>query len=247
VRICLKLKRSEARRHQRERTVAVEEAERTVSPPQWDLALATVHAEVAALPEYYRIPFVLCCLEGRGVGEVAEHLGWKLGTLSGRLTRAKALVLERVQSRGFAPAVAGLTVAVAAAEAPAQLIDAAPSLLQGTIRPAVESLANVGVAASHLRKIAAVGMIALGLGIGWYASATPDPPLNAVQKEPQPAEAPLAEDAWEYLFVRLQPSDNAEAFRRIIEEQSMQDWDYAGTVPGNDRELIFKRPIQLQP
>ena len=79
------------------------EAGRPVPDAAWDAALAAVHEEVARLPDALRVPFVLCCLEGRGVTEAAARLGWKLGTLSGRLTRAKQAVLARLGRSGGSP------------------------------------------------------------------------------------------------------------------------------------------------
>ena len=92
----------QSRRSARERAAAVSERNgHAVADSAWDRALAAVHEEVGRLPESLRVPFVLCCLEGKGATEAAEQLGWKLGTLSGRLTRAKDAVLARLDARGL--------------------------------------------------------------------------------------------------------------------------------------------------
>ena len=82
--VCAKVRRAAQRREAREQRTAAREWHGSVVPDSaWDRALAAVHEEVAKLPETQRVPFVLCCLEGIGVTEAADRLGWKLGTLSG--------------------------------------------------------------------------------------------------------------------------------------------------------------------
>ncbi|HUR53427.1 MAG TPA: sigma-70 family RNA polymerase sigma factor, partial [Gemmataceae bacterium] len=117
VRVCTKVRRGAVRRRQREQKVACPEADRPVPDSTWDGLLAAVHEEVQKLPEAERTAFVLCDLEGVRQPDAAERLGWKLGTLSGRLTRARQRLLERLTSRGLAPALAagGLGVGVATA------------------------------------------------------------------------------------------------------------------------------------
>ena len=60
--------------------------------------------ELSKLPEKYRLPVILCYLEGRTQEDVAMDLGWTKGTVSGRLARAKTLLHRRLIRRGLAPA-----------------------------------------------------------------------------------------------------------------------------------------------
>ena len=56
-----------------------------------DLA-AVLHQEIDRLPERYRVPLVLCDLEGRTHEQAARHLGWPVGTIKSRLGRARDAV-----------------------------------------------------------------------------------------------------------------------------------------------------------
>jgi RNA polymerase sigma factor (sigma-70 family) len=145
VRAATKLKRGEARRRQREERSARPESDRSLPQSTWDALLAAVHEEVQKLPAPLRAAFVLCELEGVRQPEAAARLGWKPGTLTGRLTRARQLLLERLSQRGLAPAIAGgtvgLSITTASASPPQPLIDTALSLpAGGAVSPAVQNL-----------------------------------------------------------------------------------------------------------
>jgi RNA polymerase sigma factor (sigma-70 family) len=91
---------------------------------------------LSRLPDRYRVPLVLCDLEGRSRKEVAVQLGLPEGTLSSRLARARALLGRRLR-RGGAALSAGAVAAVLAAEAGAAL----PAPLAAATAGAVLSLA----------------------------------------------------------------------------------------------------------
>jgi RNA polymerase sigma factor (sigma-70 family) len=67
--------------------------------------------ELLRLPSKYRDPVVLCYLEGHTHEEAARQLRWPLGTVKGRLSRARDLLQSRLVRRGVAPGVGALTLA----------------------------------------------------------------------------------------------------------------------------------------
>jgi RNA polymerase sigma factor (sigma-70 family) len=99
-RIAMKVRRSAARRQHHEarlrhRTSAV------VPSPTWDDVQGVLDEEIQRLPGPYRSAFVQCVLEGKSVPEAAALLGWKAGTVSSRLTRARQRLRQHLSRRGI--------------------------------------------------------------------------------------------------------------------------------------------------
>jgi RNA polymerase sigma factor (sigma-70 family) len=61
--------------------------------------------EISALPQKYRMPLVLCELQGRSRKEVANALNIPEGTLSSRLATARKMLAKRIHRRGWTPAI----------------------------------------------------------------------------------------------------------------------------------------------
>jgi RNA polymerase sigma factor (sigma-70 family) len=85
------------RRHEAQASVC-----QTMPPDdvRWGEVRAVLDAELGALPEKWRLPLVLCYLEGRTQDEAAAQLGWSPRTLRRRLEEARTGLGRRLSRRG---------------------------------------------------------------------------------------------------------------------------------------------------
>ncbi len=128
VKVAAKIKRGAVRRKQREQRTATPETDQPVPDAAWDELFVAVHEEVQQLPTSLRTAFVLCELQGVRQPDAAKQLGWKLGTLSGRLTKARQRLLQQLAKRGIAPAITASLLTIGAttssATVPMRLLEA---------------------------------------------------------------------------------------------------------------------------
>ncbi len=135
-RIAIRSRASGARRRAREARVLAMSNE--VHPPEQenlasrDEIRPIIQEEVHRLPEKYRAPVILSYFEGKSNEEVAELLKWPVGTVKGRLSRARELLRERFKRRGLALSAAFLLYALEARPGEGAEIDA--PLLESTLR-----------------------------------------------------------------------------------------------------------------
>ena len=116
---------------------------RPVSPEtytqRWRRPGPVLHEEIDRLPERFRVPVILCDLEGSTHEQAARHLGWPVGTVKSRLTRGRERLRDRLVRRGLAPSAGLLAVAMR----PAGLEELVPAgLVSSTTSAAVRFAAS---------------------------------------------------------------------------------------------------------
>jgi RNA polymerase sigma factor (sigma-70 family) len=255
-RTSLKARAMNMRRRTRER-LATEMACSDDRQEDWlsEELLRRLDEALGRLPEKYRVPLVLCELEGRGRREVACTLGLPEGTLSWRLAQAKKMLAKRLSRHGptlSAGAVAAvLSQGAASAALPPPLLKstaraglqlAAGQALVGSVPPKVISLTQGVLKAMLLTKLKvaswAVGVVLLvgagAVGLSYQrAVAQPAPQLrsaNGVAQDPNVAPAPKvgrpAADDLESLRLEI------EALRREVRAMGARLKAVEGKVQG---------------
>src|SRR6516162_7170674 len=91
LRTAMKAKAMTAKRRGREKQVTEMPEPEAAQQDQWRDLQPLLDQELNGLPENYRLPILLCDLEGKTLEEAAGQLGWRQGTLAGRLARGRKL------------------------------------------------------------------------------------------------------------------------------------------------------------
>ncbi|HEY7312793.1 MAG TPA: sigma-70 family RNA polymerase sigma factor [Gemmataceae bacterium] len=208
-RLALKARTQLARQHKHEGRAVTE---KYTNDPLTELSVreaqAIVEEELARLPENYRAPLVLCCLEGQTRDEAARQLGWSTKLLKSRLEQGRERLRFRLSRRGLtlptAMAATLLAEEVTLTALPAALVRAAVQTARAwpanAVAPSVALLAEDalgGMGTAKAKVVVALlllmGMLATGMGV--FALAQPaakedETPPAAKASEPPKDEKP---------------------------------------------------------
>jgi RNA polymerase sigma factor (sigma-70 family) len=197
--------RADTRRRQDRESAAGKRKPADAPPPDlsWREAVAVLHEELDRLPDRYRLPLLLCYLEGQSRDEAAKNLGWKPGAVKGCLERGRQLLAGRLARRGITLS-AGLLAVVRGSSAATG--SPTPDLVRLTLRaasgapgPAVAALVNGASRMVLTAKktvaslVVLLGLIGAGLGLrspetGAAQGAAPQ--ATTTQAARKPAEEP---------------------------------------------------------
>jgi RNA polymerase sigma factor (sigma-70 family) len=139
--------------------------------------------ELNGLPENYRLPILLCDLEGKTIKGAAQQLGWPQGTLAGRLARGRKMLAKRLASRGVVLSAGSLAVVVsqnvASGGVPtslmsstvkaAAMIAAGQAMVAGVVPAKVAALMEgvmKAMLAAKLKTVTAALLVVAAVGIG---------------------------------------------------------------------------------
>src|SRR5262249_1330723 len=142
-----------ARRH--ELADDLEPAAPDGSDPSWREVCSLLYAELDRLPLKFRLPLILCYLDGKTRDEAAQQLGWSVGSVKGYLERGRKQRGSRLARRGVALS-AGLLSTLLAPHAQA----VTPRLVDSTLQSALLTTATpAGVAATGRAALLAQGVL----------------------------------------------------------------------------------------
>jgi RNA polymerase sigma factor (sigma-70 family) len=235
----IKAKHMAARRETRERRMTeLPQPEALQQPIEIDLH-EVLDQELSQLPARYRTPIILCHLEGKGHKEAALQLGWPVGTLSARLSRARRILASRLSRRGFTLSAGSLAVLTswraASPSVPTSLINstvkvavvsAISPLEQGLVAAEVAALTK-GVLRAMLMSKIKTGLLLLvvgtAIGVGLFEYS---------------AETPRRTQAEEALGRQKRAAPNEQRFRGEGSRKLLQKLDWALTKVDTDNRRI---------
>ena len=186
----------------RRRRVERQAAERAIDQNAdrgWEHAL---HEEINRLPERYRVPIVLCDLEGRTCEDVARKMGRPVGTVKSWRARGRERLRQRLTRAGLAPSV-GLS-AVTTPEMNEAIRAVLARMTAGAVPASVGVLVKGVLKAMFIKKLGtaaamlgALAFAAAGVGsLARVAADDPEPPRPEARSQPVPAPHQEPGESW---------------------------------------------------
>jgi len=204
---------------------------------------AVIHEELANLPEAFRLPVLLCDLEGHTHAEAAKQLGWPIGTVSGRLSRARDRLRERLTRRGVAPVIFGSLAASSGAirAAVAVGVGTLPAT-SGVVALTTEVLFTMQTAKRNLIVVVVALMIGVAGGgtlVAVGQADAPAPVANAAPPEHAKPAAPEKPQAVAGPRERAQSQRNLRAVAQAIQAYHLDK----GHLPTDILDAKTKKPL----
>jgi RNA polymerase sigma factor (sigma-70 family) len=211
-RAAMRVRTAAARRGAREKTVSKLPEPATVDAGLWQDLLPVLDQELSRLPDKYRLPLVLCELEGKTRKQAAQQLGWPEGTVAGRLAQARAMLARKLRKLGL-PVSGGVLAAAIAQNAapagvPAALTSAAlgaaglmvtgQAAMAGVVSARVAALADGVLKTMLIAKLKGSGLVlfvagvvalALAFGSAWTMDGAGEPAPARAAERPRGSEA----------------------------------------------------------
>jgi RNA polymerase sigma factor (sigma-70 family) len=218
-RMAMNMKRNAARRREQEARLEPSTGLNPSGEVAWREVQAILEEEIHRLPQKYRAPFLLCCIQTLPRAEAARQLGVKEGTVWSRLAQARKLLQARLTRRGVSlsalMAVAALSqtstqaghlhVLTSATLKGALHYAVSGTAAEGAVSAKVVALANGVGKAMISGKLKLAALIALSVGLVatgaramiFHTAATPQEPpsqreevkVAPAHKEPDPSVA----------------------------------------------------------
>ncbi len=208
-RTALKARTMKAKSQVRERQVRQPPEPQSTENDHWDDLQPVLDEELGRLPENYRLPLLLCDLEGKSIKEATRQLGWPQGTLAGRLARARKMLAKRLTLRGIGLSGGGLAVVladhVASACVPAPLaaatikaataIAAGQTVAAGIVSSQVVAITEGILKAMMLTKLKTMTAILLMIGVASSGGGTLARHTAAAQPRPDDNNKPVTAES----------------------------------------------------
>jgi RNA polymerase sigma factor (sigma-70 family) len=253
-RTALKARTQAARRRACERQAAVLRAAECGDDVAWRDLRPLLDEVIAGLPERYRVPFVLCYLEGRTVSEIARRLCCPRGTIATRLARARQRLRNRLARCGVGLSGALLPLGfLQKAALPASLvsstIQAATGIAAGPVAAGLVSTSAAALMRGVLNvmilsklKVAALTLAVgvAGIGIGLSLHGKPGPTCSTIAVSERTPTAPVAAGKqFKDVVVRVEETQTGSLLFGVGVNS---DAGLTGSILLNERNFDMHRP-----